>query len=293
LFLWHSDSSLCGFCDRRDEGSFARQHTNPHSEESLCYNNSEVEGTVTKLTLVLLPGLDGTAELFANFLPEVPPGLDVIAAAYPRKKFLSYPELVTWLGDVVPKDRPYVLLGESYGSPLAVMFAAQRPANLAAVILCVGFISNPVKKWGFIPRLLARPLFFQFNPPMLAFKFFIAGMDAPDSLIRAVERATRSVSARVLAQRAAATVNCDATREIREVNVPLLYLQAANDRLVEKECLEEIKRVHPATVAVSLRGPHLLLQREPRLAWQAIAQFISAHCPRYDLGMDSSAASQV
>jgi pimeloyl-[acyl-carrier protein] methyl ester esterase len=243
--------------------------------------------------MVLLPGLDGTAELFANFLPEVPSDLNVIAVAYPRQKFLSYPELVSWLGDIVPKDRPYVLLGESYGSPLAVKFAARHPHNLAGVILCVGFISNPVKNWGFIPRILARPFFFQFNPPKLAFKYFIAGMDAPDSLILAVERATRSVSAAVLAQRAKATLNCDATREIREVNVPLLYLQAANDRLVEKRCLKEIQRLHPATISVSIRAPHLLLQREPGLAAQAIAQFISAYCQNRDFGRESSSAAQI
>jgi pimeloyl-[acyl-carrier protein] methyl ester esterase len=248
---------------------------------------------LNKLTLVLLPGLDGTAELFANFLPEVPPGLDVMAAAYPRQKFLSYPELVSWLSDVVPKDRPYVLLGESYGSPLAVMFAARHPANLAGIILCVGFISNPVRNWGFLPRLLARRFFFQFSPPKVAVKYFIAGMDAPDSLLLAVERATRTVSAEVRAQRAKATLNCDATREIRQINVPLLYLQAAKDRLVEKRCLKEIERLHPATISVSIRAPHLLLQREPRRASQAIAQFISAHCQNRDFGQDSSSAAQV
>jgi pimeloyl-[acyl-carrier protein] methyl ester esterase len=246
-----------------------------------------------KLTLVLLPGLDGTGELFANFLPEVPPGLDVIIAAYPRQEFLSYPELVSWLSGVVPKDRPYVLFGESYGSPLAVMFAAGHPANLAGIILCVGFISSPVKNWGLLPRLLARPFFFQFSPPRFAVKYFIAGMDAPESLVLAVEAATRSVSPAIRAQRAKATLNCDATREIREVNVPLLYLQAANDRLVEKRCLKEIERAHPATISVSIRAPHLLLQREPRLAAQAIAQFISAHCLGGDPGLDSSAVAQV
>ncbi|HLJ24145.1 MAG TPA: alpha/beta hydrolase [Candidatus Acidoferrales bacterium] len=248
---------------------------------------------MTKLTLVLLPGLDGTAELFANFLPEVPPDLDVVALAYPRQEFLSYPELVLWLSEAVPKDRPYVLLGESYGSPLAVMFAGGRPANLKGIILCVGFISNPVKNWGFLPWLLARRFFFQFNPPKFAVKYFIAGTDAPDSLLLAVEHATRSVSADVLARRAKATLNCAAAREIRLINVPLLYLQAANDRLVEKRCLKEIQRLHPATVSVSIRAPHLLLQREPRLAAQAIAQFISAHCVGRDPGLDAPGVARV
>ena len=231
---------------------------------------------MSTLTLVLLPGLDGTGDLFTNLLPELPQDIEVIAAAYPARQFLSYSELVSWVGDLVPKNKPYVLLGESYGSPLAVKFAATHPFNLAGLILCAGFISNPVRKWRFVPRLLARPLFFQFRPPDFALKYFIAGAGAPESLIIAVERATLSVSSKVLAARARAVIDCDASQEIRQVKVPLLYLQGAKDRLVAKECLDEIKRLHPETISISIRAPHLLLQREPRLAAQAITQFLDA-----------------
>lgn len=251
----------------------------PRSNLADVYCVSEARETkLSTPTLVLLPGLDGTGNLFANFLPELPPEMKVKVAAYPSQKFLSYPELVSWLADIVPKDEPYVLFGESYGSPLAVMFAAERPANLGALILCVGFVSNPVKAWGILPRLLARPLFFRFHPPDFAMDYFLAGRGAPGSLRAAVNRATRSVRADVLAKRARACVDCDATREIRQVQVPLLFLQATKDRLVGKDCLREIQRLHPETIAVSIRAPHLLLQREPRLAAQAVTQFLAAHC---------------
>ena len=78
------------------------------------------EAELTPPVLILLPGLDGTGDLFANFLPELPPDLKVKLAAYPSRKFMPlYPELVSWLADFVPKNEPYVLFGESYGSPLA------------------------------------------------------------------------------------------------------------------------------------------------------------------------------
>ncbi len=113
-------------------------------------------------TLVLLPGLDGTGDLFAKLRRELPPDLNVITVAYPTK-FLSFSELVSWLSDLVPRSQPYALLGESYGSPLAVEFAAMYPDNLVRLILSVGFVSNPVRKYGFLPRLLARRFFFNFN----------------------------------------------------------------------------------------------------------------------------------
>jgi pimeloyl-ACP methyl ester carboxylesterase len=205
--------------------------------------------------------------------------MKVIIGRYPSRQFLPYPELVTWLGDMVPKNEPYVILGESYGSPLAVMFAATQPPNLAGLILCVGFISNPVRNWWFLPKLLSRPLFFRFSPPDFALEYFIAGANAQKNLKLAVNRATRSVNPEVLAARARAVIDVDAREEIRQVKVPLLYMQAVEDRLVSSGCLDEIKRLHPETNAVSIRSPHLMLQREPRVAAKAIVQFIDSLKP--------------
>jgi pimeloyl-[acyl-carrier protein] methyl ester esterase len=230
------------------------------------------------LTLVLLPGLDGTGNLFAPLTAELPRSLNVITAAYPRDRFLPYPEHVSWLRELVPRDGPYAILGESYGSTLAVKFAATHPPNLAGVILCAGFISNPVRKWGPLPKLLARPLFLRFRPPQFLRECFTLGFGAPDRLKLALQNTVRTLNPEVFAKRARAAIDCDAREEIRQVQVPLLYLQASEDRLVGAECLDEIKRLHPETISISIRAPHLLLQREPRAAAQAITQFLDVHC---------------
>jgi pimeloyl-ACP methyl ester carboxylesterase len=230
------------------------------------------------LTLVLLPGLDGTGNLFAPLIAELPRTLKVITAAYPRDRFLPYPEHVSRLRELVPKDGLYAILGESYGSTVAVKFAATHPPNLAAVILCAGFISNPVRKWGPLPKLLARPLFFRFRPPQSLREYFSLGFGAPKSLSLILQNTVRSLNAEVFAKRARAAIDCDAREEIGRVEAPLLYLQASEDRLVGAECLDEIKRLHPETISISIRAPHLLLQRQPRAAAQAITQFLDAHC---------------
>ena len=231
---------------------------------------------MSPITLVLLPGLDGSGTLFANLLAELPKEIKVVVAAYPQHQFLSYSQLVIWLKDAVPKDSAYVVLGESFGSELAVKFAATHPPNLAGIILCAGFISNPVRSWGILPRLLANPFLFQFQPPDFAVKYFVAGAHAPRSLIQAVREARRSVNTTVFAKRAQATIHCNAREEILKVNVPLLYLQATEDHLVEKSSLTEIQRLHPQTISVTIRAPHLLLQTEPRAAAAAITNFLEA-----------------
>lgn len=227
---------------------------------------------------MLLPGLDGTGNLSAPLIPELPQSLKVITVAYPPDRFLPYLELVSWLSELVPKAGPFAILGESYGSTVAVKFAATHPSNLIGVILCAGFISNPVRKWGLLPKLLARPLFFQFRPPDFLREYFILGSGAPDILRIGLRHSVRSVNTEVFAKRARASIDCDARQEIRQVRVPLLYLQASEDRLVGKECLDEIKRLRPETISIPIRAPHLLLQREPRVAARAIIQFLNGEC---------------
>jgi len=232
------------------------------------------EETLSPITLVLLPGLDGTGDLFANLKQELPQTLKVITAAYPSPQFLSYSELLPWLSGVVPEDSPYVLLGESFGSPLAVKFAATHARNLAGIILACGFVSNPVRSWGPLPKLLAHPLLCRIPPPDFILGYFLYGRGAPESLKLAVRQARISAGAELLAKRSREVISCDATRELRQVNVPLLFLQATEDRLVDKGCLEEIKRIHPETIVISFPAPHLLFQREPREAARAITRFL-------------------
>jgi pimeloyl-[acyl-carrier protein] methyl ester esterase len=237
------------------------------------------EKTLSPITLVLLPGLDGTGELFANLKRELPQTLKVITVAYPSTQFLPYTELVSWLSHIVPDDSPYVILGESFGSALAVKFAVTHPRNLVGIILTCGFVSNPVRSWGPIPKLLSHPLLCQIPPPDFILGYFLYGRGAPESLKIALRQARLSAGPELLAKRSRACISCDARQELRNVEVPLLSLQATEDRLVDKGCLDEIKRIHPETIVLSFRAPHLLLQREPREAARAITQFLEPLVP--------------
>jgi pimeloyl-ACP methyl ester carboxylesterase len=156
------------------------------------------------------------------------------------------------------------------------MFAATHPPCLAGIILSAGFITNPVRRLGILPRLLARPFLAQLHPPAFAIKYFIAGANAPKSLLQAIRKAQSGVNPTVFAKRAQATLEVDARKEICQVNVPLLYLQGSEDHLVHKSALTEIERLHPSTIAVAIHAPHLILQREPRAAADAITRFLEA-----------------
>jgi len=56
--------------------------------------------------------------------------------------------------------------------------------------------------------------------------------------------------------------------------VPLLYLRAADDRVVSTASWKPIAELKPDAYLVELPGPHLILQAQPALALAAIEQFL-------------------
>jgi surfactin synthase thioesterase subunit len=90
------------------------------------------------MRLVLLPGLDGTGELFEPFLKALPSSLTSQVVSYPTEQYLTYKELVSLVQRVLPHKEPFVLLGESFGGPLSIEVAASSPPNLRADSLTAG-----------------------------------------------------------------------------------------------------------------------------------------------------------
>src|SRR5450432_4527597 len=94
--------------------------------------------------LVLLPGLDGTGQLFSDFVASLPNTISATTVNYPAKEVLSYSDLRPFVSAAVPECKSFVLLAESFSSPLALGFTASKPPNLAALIICAGFVSRPL-----------------------------------------------------------------------------------------------------------------------------------------------------
>ena len=225
-------------------------------------------------TLVLLPGLDGTGNLFADFVSALPPTLSTRIVRYPTDRFLNYTELLSCVVDVIPTTDSFVVLAESFSTPLAVKLAATHPTNLAGLVICAGFITNPVSSWLLRVKALVRPSFFRIPPPGFVIDHFLIGANAPHELRDAVRHTLRCVSPEVMALRVGAVMACDAREQIVQVQVPTLYLQAKHDRLVKERCFEEIQRLKQDTILASIPAPHFVLQREPHKAVDVIVHFL-------------------
>ena len=77
-------------------------------------------------TLVLLPGMDGMGEIRAPLVSALAPRLRVVALSYPQDRPLGYAELTQIVLDRLPPGR-LVMLGESFGGPIAIRIANEQP----------------------------------------------------------------------------------------------------------------------------------------------------------------------
>jgi len=93
--------------------------------------------------IVLLPGMDGTGTLSAEFVTALQPEVEALVVSYPNDPALGYTELERIARSWLPATRPFLILGESFSGPIAVSIAATQPPGLVGVVLCGSFVRNP------------------------------------------------------------------------------------------------------------------------------------------------------
>ena len=220
--------------------------------------------------VVLLPGMDGTGELFAPLLEHLDPDIEATVVRYPDRR-ASYAEHEAVARHELPKDRPFLILGESFSGPVAVSIAANPPPNLRGLILCASFLTCP-NAW--LRRL--RPLT-PFATPKLVPDFIahhsLLGRFATPALRAAHAAALRHVSSATLTARLRAIADIDVREKLERVEVPSLYLRAAHDRVVAARYGDEFLRHARSGRLVEIDGPHFLLQTQPEKCARQIAGF--------------------
>lgn len=224
--------------------------------------------------LVLLPGMDGTGTLFEPIKRALEPYFTLQIVSYPEHEVLGYQELERRIKPFIASRR-FVLLGESFSGPLAISIAAKHPPGLCGVILCCSFARNPRPTLGFLQGLLS----FWFSrriPPHMLSRFaspLLLGSRASQSIEALLRNALRKVSAAVMARRAQEVLAIDVVEELRSLNVPLMYLQAMQDRVVPVEAAKLIEQAYGSVKLVKIEGPHCLLQVSPEPSARAIRAF--------------------
>lgn len=228
--------------------------------------------------LCLLPGLDGTARMLRDLAAAARPSFAAVeAVAYPTDVVLGYRELEVFARGVLPKEAPFVLLGESFSGPVAISIAADPPPNLIGLVLSTTFARAPVP-WldPFAPLTRFAPVR---TLPMAALSTMLLGRWSTPALRRELRHALGEVAPAVLRARAAAAMRIDVEDRLARIAVPTLVLQANHDRLLSASASCRLRGGIPHARHRAFDGPHLLLQSRAADCAAAIADFTAPLIP--------------
>lgn len=231
----------------------------------------QIEGNVL-LTIVMLPGMDGTGDLFAPIITELASSISAIVVRYPDAP-LGYEALIAHARHALPATGDFFLLGESFSGPIAVALAAEGNPRLRGLILSAAFICNPLP-WtspiaplvevapvtGGPASLLTRALLGQFSTT--------ARREMIGASLSQKSRATIRARLRAIAE-------VDMQEQLAAVTVPILYLRASHDRIVPESAGDLVMQIKPETTLVTVHAPHFLLQVGFSEAARAIRAFMA------------------
>lgn len=226
------------------------------------------------ITLVLLPGMDGTGLLFAPFVRALPDWVKPVVVSYPGDRPLDYNGHLEIVMVALPIDEPFVILGESFSGPLALMVAARRPKGLAGVILSATFITWPLVLPVRIARLAVSLGIFSLKSTRLFFRL-VLGKNASSELKALFRVVLARLTPTVLAARARAVMAVNCTEELRSCPVPVLALVSDRDRIVSRRCPELMQRVRPDMEITRFDSPHLILQLATADTTERICRFMA------------------
>lgn len=216
------------------------------------------------MRIIILPGLDGTAQLLDDFCRELVHDTEVIN--YPPN-IATYTELVALAQKRLPVNEDYILVAESFSGPIAIELAAQKPSGLLGIVFVATFAKRPMATphvlalvlnllpvksrlltWAAQPILMGR-----WRNPEFTQKFRTALIDLPKS---------------VLANRVTEVLRIDVTKRLTNLEIPSLYLRPDQDRLVPMSASAPFPNIQ------SLDGPHFILQARPEESAKIIRKFL-------------------
>jgi pimeloyl-ACP methyl ester carboxylesterase len=225
---------------------------------------------MTSTQLILLPGMDGTGDLFAPLVECLPTHINAQVIPLPTCGAQDYETLADHVAAQLP-DRPFFLLGESFSGPIAAILAARYLDRIQGIVFAASFLTPIQHPLVILKELTPIHQLLRLPGSNIALRFLMLGPRADSILIDTVRRAILKAPRQYLQQRihAVQTLNLPTVPTGRHA----LYIGANHDRLVGPKYAEAVKSQFPKLQIKWLDGPHLILQSKPTECARLITEF--------------------
>lgn len=212
------------------------------------------------MTLVLVPGLDGTGEFFKPFLDIY--GRDrVQVIPLPQEGPQDYAALTEYVAQRLPVDRDYVLLGESFGGPIVANLALRGLPHMQGVVFVASFLKPPAWWATTLGLMLPLELTVPTRLGRMIMRALLAGPQASAKTMDWVQGVIGSVPAGIIKARIRAIRAV--RRQQGRTDLPALYLRATEDRLIAARKFADFPAHFADIKLFKIEGPHLILPARP------------------------------
>jgi len=205
--------------------------------------------------IVLLPGLDGTGDLFDRLAANLADEFTVNVMRYPNDPSLGYAGYAELARRLIGQRRVF-LLGESFSGPVAVRVAAQLGPQIKGVILAATFLRTPLPGWFMRRAARTEP---EATPKRIR-DAILMGSYGDDELRNKVEQIVRGLSRPVRAARLRAIAEVDVRDDFSRLSCPVLVLHGRKDWLVSITDMQKAVCDKGGARIVAFSAAHMLLQ---------------------------------
>jgi pimeloyl-[acyl-carrier protein] methyl ester esterase len=225
--------------------------------------------------LILLPGFPGTPDLMYPFENELNGCIRTHVIGFPNRK-MTYDDMIVYAEQKIPRDQPLVILGESYSGPVALALVNRNRHDIRGMILCSTFIKKPHS--FIVGKTKYMPLTWMFSRPMpeLVGRLLIGEWNMPIEFLRRLWASSMIIDGEVMAHRVRQLSKSDNFPEPQAPDLPVLIMEAADDRLLSPKNGNIMLRAIPHAVYKKIKGPHLLLQLRPKECAKTVLAFIDS-----------------
>lgn len=186
-------------------------------------------------TLILVPGLDGTALLFYRQIPLLAKRFDVVAFPLPNERDRRMDDLVRELRTLIDEIAPRgaILCGESFGGALSLSTALAHPDVVRGLVILNSFSRVPQRaKLWLAPRALrlvpwtGMPLVRRFTEHRLHSPHAL-----PEDLAEFRQR-SKAIGKQGYINRLEILWRYDVRERLHEIAAPTLFLAGDRDQLI-------------------------------------------------------------